>query len=385
MEQKRILLPLAGKIQHGKQEQNQKGKKIIELGYFIAKAENETLTFLENRFNEKYPQRQLIHIRFFDEKPYSVRRIRYNQSGAVCYCPYGESKAKQKVSGIWKPIECNEDCKHRIIEEGKNKPACLFEGNLRFLLPDISEDRIWRMQIKGYQSIFAILEYLDFQRYLGKSLIGDYYLFLKKKKQTSKKDGKSYENYILDIIRKEDFISNNNSSNVTEQSTNKVQNVDNSIQNPLKIEDETNLNTSKDITEKVIEEKPKAKTTKTKKSTNKETVSKPTETTVVEDTKTNKNDTENINPEDKFKNYYLLLDMQPKTLMNAGKPTDYLVANFVDQYDNIKEVIIAPQFINEISECDTGTNVILDLAVAGDKTFTKDIKFVKKIKKNVAA
>ena len=53
MEQKRILLPLAGKIQHGKQEQSQKGRKIIELGYFIAKAENETLTFLENRFNEK--------------------------------------------------------------------------------------------------------------------------------------------------------------------------------------------------------------------------------------------------------------------------------------------------------------------------------------------
>ena len=40
MEQKRILLPLAGKIQHGKQEQSQKGRKIIELGYFIAKAEN---------------------------------------------------------------------------------------------------------------------------------------------------------------------------------------------------------------------------------------------------------------------------------------------------------------------------------------------------------
>ena len=32
MEQKRILLPLAGKIQHGKQEQSQKGRKIIELG-----------------------------------------------------------------------------------------------------------------------------------------------------------------------------------------------------------------------------------------------------------------------------------------------------------------------------------------------------------------
>lgn len=384
MKQKRILLPLAGKIQHGKQEQSQKGRKIIELGYFIAKAENETLTFLENRFNEKYPQKQLIHIRFFDENPYTVRRIRYNQSGAVCYCPYEESQGKQKVSGVWKPVECNEECKYRIVEEGKNKPACLFEGNLRFLLPEISQDRIWRMQIKGYQSIFAILEYLDFQRYLGKSLIGDYYLFLKKKKQTSK-DGKSYENYILDIIRKEDFISTNDSLNNTQQSTIQVQNVDNSIEIPPVIENKNDSNNKETITETKNKEQTKAKTTKTKKTENKITSKKEDKTTVVENNVTNLENTENSNPDDKFKNYYLLLDKGYKTLINSGKPTEYLVANFVDQYDNVKEVIIAPQFIDEISECDTGTNVILDLAVAGEKTFTKDIKFVKKIKNDVAA
>ena len=384
MEQKRILLPLAGKIQHGKQEQSQKGRKIIELGYFIAKAENETLTFLENRFNEKYPQKKLIHIRFFDENPYTVRRIRYNQSGAVCYCPYEETKGKQKVSGTWKNINCTEDCKYRIIEEGKNKPACLFEGNLRFLLPEISQDRIWRMQIKGYQSIFALYEYLSFQKYLGKSLIGDYYLFLKKKKQTSK-DGKSYENYILDIIRKEDFISTNDSLNNTEQSTIQVQNVDNSIEISPVIENKNNSNSKETITETKNKEQTKAKTTKAKKTENKITSKKEDKTTVVENNVTNLENTENLNPDDKFKNYYLLLDKGYKTLINSGKPTEYLVANFVDQYDNVKEVIIAPQFIDEISECDTGTNVILDLAVAGEKTFTKDIKFVKKMPKDVAA
>ena len=384
MEQKRILLPLAGKIQHGKQEQSQKGRKIIELGYFIAKAENETLTFLENRFNEKYPQKQLIHIRFFDENPYTVRRIRYNQSGAVCYCPYEETQGKQKVSGVWKTINCTEDCKYRITEEGKNKPACLFEGNLRFLLPEISQDRIWRMQIKGYQSIFALYEYLSFQKYLGKSLIGDYYLFLKKKKQTSK-DGKSYENYILDIIRKEDFISNNDSLNNTEQSTIQAQNVDNSIEIPSKIESKNDSNSKDPITEVKNKEQTKVKATKTKKTENKTTSKKENEAPVVESNVTNLENNENSNPDDKFKNYYLLLDMQSKTLMNAGKLTDYLVANFVDQYDNIKEVIIAPQFIDEISNCGTGTNVILDLAIAGDKTFTKDIKFVKKMPKDVAA
>jgi len=72
------------------------------------------------------------------------------------------------------------------------------------------------MQIKGYQSIFALYEYLNFQKYLGKSLIGDYYLFLKKKRQTNK-SGQSFENYILDIIKKEDFISKKENLSNTER------------------------------------------------------------------------------------------------------------------------------------------------------------------------
>ena len=370
MEQKRILLPLAGKIQHGKQEESKKGRKIVELGYFIAKAENETLTFLENRFNEKYPQKQLIHIRFFDEEPYTVRRVRYNQSGAVCYCPYEETQGKQKVSGVWKPVECNEDCTYRAVEEGKNKPDCLFEGNLRFLLPEISGDRIWRMQIKGYQSIFALYEYINFQKYLGKTLIGDYYLFLKKKTQTSK-DGKSYQNYVLDIVRKEDFILNETSLSNAELSTDKGQNVDNSIKILPEIENNNN-SVSKEETK--VKNKEKTKTTKTNKTASKEKTVVEPKTEVVE----------NTIPED-YKDWYLLLEKEYKTLTNAGKPTEYLVASFVDIYDNVKEVIIAPQFVDEILECDTGTNVILDLAEAGDKIFTKDIKFVRKVKKDVAA
>ena len=379
MEQKRILLPLAGKIQHGKQEQSQKGRKIVELGYFIAKAENETLTFLENRFNEKYPQKQAIHIRFFDENPYTVRRIRYNQSGAVCYCPYEEDKAKQKVSGTWKQIECTEQCKYRIVEEGKQKPLCNLEGTLKFLLPEISQDRIWLMKITGQTSLFRLKEYINFQKYLGNSLIGDYYLFLKKKKQTNK-DGKTYENYILDIIRTEEFTSNGDTLNNTELSTIKSQNVDNSTKIPPK--NENNSNSNETITETKNKEETKAKTTKRKKTESKTTSKKENETKTEESNVTN---LENTNPDDKFKNWYLLLDKGYKTLMNAGKPTEYLVANFVDMYDNVKEVIIAPQFIDEIMECDTGTNVILDLAKAGDKIFTKDIKFVSKIKKDVAA
>lgn len=37
------------------------------------------------------------------------------------------------------------------------------------------------MKITGYTSIFRLKEYIEFQKYLGHPIIGDYYLFLKKK------------------------------------------------------------------------------------------------------------------------------------------------------------------------------------------------------------
>ena len=53
--------------------------------------------------------------------------------------------------------------------------------------------------------------------------------------------------------------------------------------------------------------------------------------------------------------------------------------------DNLIDVVIPPQFADEILECDIGTEVILDLAKAGDNTFTKSIVYERKLLKNVAA
>ena len=73
MEQiKRGNLPLVGRIQHGEQLNEGKGTRVKELGYFITKINNEYMKYLENRFNEKYPQEKKLKIRFFDENPLHI-------------------------------------------------------------------------------------------------------------------------------------------------------------------------------------------------------------------------------------------------------------------------------------------------------------------------
>ena len=97
-------LPIVGRIQHGMQQIVNQRKRVTELGYFIATTKNNNMNFMLNRFNEKYPKQTSLNIQFFDEEPLSIRKARYNQGGAVCYCMAGTSKGKQKVSNKWQDI-----------------------------------------------------------------------------------------------------------------------------------------------------------------------------------------------------------------------------------------------------------------------------------------
>lgn len=370
MEQVRKMnLPIVGRVQHGEQQILNQKRRVVELGYFIAKIKNDNMQFLLNRFNETYNKETKINIRFFDEEPLSVRRIRYNQGGAVCYCMENQEQGKQKVSNVWQPISCSESCKYRVSSDGKSKPMCNIEGTLKFLLPEISTDRIWLMKITGYTSIKRLQTYIDLQKQIGNSVIGDYTLFLKQEEQTNK-FGKTFNNYILDIIKKEDFISNNSiPENQTKQlSTNTAQTVNNDVADSKEIVTETQpAKTEQKVTQeqsketKVAEKKTTKKTTKTKKKD---------EVTAFEE---------------KYKDHYFLFETTTKTISKAGKPTEYLVVKFADVKDNLIDVVIPPQFADEILECDIGTEVILDLAKAGDNTFTKSIVYEHKLLKNVAA
>lgn len=247
----RTNLPIVGRIQHGEQQFINQRKRVTELGYFIAKTKNSNMNFLLNRFDEKYPKQTFLNVTFFNEDPLTIRRIRYNQGGAVCYCMSGTTKGKQKISNKWQDIECSSNCKYCIKQEGANKPACNYEGTLKFMLPEISEDRIWIMKVTGQQSISNLEEYIGFQKYLGNSLKGTYTIFLNQIEQTNA-EGKKFNNFVIDIVKTEDFNSNNNSisQNDTKNSiisTKNTNNVENTIpsQSQTQTQTETEKNTKK--------------------------------------------------------------------------------------------------------------------------------------------
>ena len=342
-------------------------KKVVELGYFIAKIRNDNMQFLLNRFNEKYKQEKKLNIRFFNEEPLTVKRARYNQGGTVCYCMKNEKQGKQKVSNVWKTINCSENCKYRVSADEVSKPMCNFEGTLKFLLPEISTDRIWLMKIKGQTSIERLETYIGLQKQIGNSLIGDYTLFLEQVEQTNKL-GKKFKNYVLDIVKKEDFISTEIiPSNQTQLSTDNTQNVNNSAdklsENVVNNQKEEKKLNETENTEKEVKN--------TKKKTTKKATEKEAKT--IEETKNN------------FENHFILVETYTKNLKKEGKPTEYLIGNFVDMQDKPLDVIIPPKFKEELLQCDVGTTVILDLATIGDKTFTNNIQYVQKCLKNVAA
>lgn len=379
----RTNLPIVGRIQHGEQQFINQRKRVTELGYFIAKTKNSNMNFLLNRFDEKYPKQTFLNVTFFNEDPLTIRRIRYNQGGAVCYCMSGTTKGKQKVSNKWQDIECSSNCKYCIKQEGAGKPACNYEGTLKFMLPEISQDRIWIMKITGQQSISNLEEYIGFQKYLGNSLKGTYTIFLNQIEQTNA-EGKKFNNFVIDIVKTEDFNSNNNSisQNDTKNSiisTKNTNNVENTIPSPSQTQTETEKNTKKG--------------TKTSRQTKKST--KTNDTNVVSSMETEKVDSnleqpqitneQNQNVPQTYKEHCFLYDTEYKNFKKAGKDTEYLIAKVTDENDKTTDVVVKPEFREKMEKCDIGTELILELQKFGENIISKNIDFVRPILKKVAA
>lgn len=372
-------LPLAGRIQHGEQQIINHKKKVKELGYFIAKSKNNNMNFLLNRFYEKHQKQNFLNIQFFDETPLTIKKIRYNQSGAVCYCMTGTSKGKQKISNKWQDIECNSNCKYCIKQEGSSKPACNYEGTLKFLLPDISTDRIWIMKITGQQSISNLEEYINFQKYLGNPLIGTYTIFLNQIEQTNS-EGKKFNNIVLDIVKAEDFNSNNvsfsqiNTKN-SSLSTDNVQTVDNSNQNQDKTQFENNAT------------KETSKTNKNSKN-NTQKATQADNTNAVTNSETT---TENLQLEQSkitdgtYKEHCFLYDKEYKTFKKNGNETEYLIAKVTDINDKLTNVVISPEFRTEIEDCDIGTELIIEFKNFKGNIISKNIEILRKIPKKIVA
>lgn len=386
MEQTRNTnLPIIGMVQHGIQIQNPNGtKRAKELGHFIAKIQDNYMQKFLQKFKELYEGKKYIEIEFVNDNPLTKKFVRYNQGGEMCYCLEGNNIGSQKTKNGWKPIECNTvECPYRQRNE-VGKTACNRIGWLKFFIPLISMDRIWLMKITGQTSIDRLDSYIKIQKAQGNSLNNRYILFLKQEEQENKFTGQKFNNYILDILKKEDFLLEQIIPQTSEisvkQSTANAENVNNVVNQELKvINNNTNSNITKEETTKANKINSKQSTTakkqtksKTKKEENK---SKETE---LGETKTD-------NAEE-LKNCYALLNTFTEKLTNKqGESKEYLIGEFTDMQDNISNIVIRPEDSKEIAECDLGTFVKLDLSEIGGRKFAMKLEFIEKRLKNIAA
>lgn len=251
-----VNLPLAGNIQHGIKTEKGFPK---ELGYFIAKTKDSTMNILVEKFKRVYGDTPTkLKVKFFDNEPLTVRNARYNQSGLVCYCMQGQRIGKEKVKNVWQEKECSQTCEYATAEDGQ-KAVCTEEGTLKFLLPEISQDRIWIMKIRGITVINRILDYIASQKILGNSLIGDFYLNLKKEEHIRQSDGTKFNNYTIDILKCESnseniLPENQEIANVQAKSQEKSSQTTDvkEIKSKRKSKDTTSNKSKKDTTNNVI-------------------------------------------------------------------------------------------------------------------------------------
>jgi len=380
---KMINLPIIGMVQHGQQEPTQNGgKKAKELGHFIAKIQDDYMQKFLQKFDEQFKGKQFIEIEFCDDNPLSKKFIRYNQGGKVCQCLEGQTSGLQKVKNGWQPIECNtNECQHRQMNE-YGKVACNRIGWLKFLIPSVCQDRIWLMKITGQKSINRLDAYIQVQKMLGNSLKGRYILFLRQEEQTSKTTGQTYNNYNLDILKKEDFnLINQIPQENKKISTNCEQNVNENvvIEKKAQVTNTSNLAGSsvnaENINEtKVTESKPKESTKKTTKSRTKKT----------ENAKEIK--TETFEKTGEFSNHYVLDSTFKEQITNKkGETKEYVIGKFYDTNDQICEIVIKPEDADELIKCELGTLVEIDIKDVAERKFAINLKFISKLTKKVVA
>lgn len=388
-------LPVIGRVQHGEQvPTNNGGTRAKELGHFIAKIQQEYMQGYLQEFDKQYKGKKYIEIEFCNDEPLTKKYVRYNQSGEVCSCFEGNTTANQKTKNGVQPIACGPECQYRQKNE-QGKSTCNRIGWLKFFIPSICKDRIWLMRITGQTSINRLDSYINLQKAQGNSLKGRFILFLKQEEQTSQATGQSFNNYILDILKKEDFESNKpipqTQKNQNEVSTTNTQNVNNKVEKQeesVSNTEKTNISETPTKTEDINatqkqekkEDAPKENKTATKKATKSRT--KKTE----QKQEMKSQDAENKTENDELKNCYALLStFNEKLTSKNGETKEYLVAEVADMNDQISNIVIRPEDADELLECELGTIVKLEIKELADKKFAMKLEFVDKRLKNIAA
>ena len=305
------------------------------------------------KFNQLYEGKTFIEIEIITDNGYSSKYSRSNQSGQVCYCMTGTNQAYHKTTTGWEKIECQgQDCQYRQKKDN-TKSDCSKVAWLKFLIPKITTDRIWLMKITSQQAVNSLDEYFSLQREQRKSIKGKYILFLKQVENS--KNGKTFSNYIVDIMKKEDFISNTtpqNKENSQEQSTANEQIVNNNVENNTKKTTET------------PKEQPKKKTTK-------KNAKKVTKIKVSENPNVDK--------------CYYFTNHHTEEFMKDGKPKEYFIGEFYDMTDKPVNFIVKPELVEPILNCGIGSVLETEIQEFKGKKILTNIKFVQNNEKNIAA
>lgn len=348
--------------------------------------------FLE-RFNELYRGKKSLDIELLEE-PFSMKYARYNQSGEVCHCMSDSNTANVKMQNGWQSIQCDRaKCQYRQKNE-QGKMSCNRIGWLKFLIPSICQDRIWLMRITGQTSLDRLNNYFKLQKLRSQPVKGHYTLFLKQEEQSNFM-GKTFNNYVLDILKKEDFISEKTIPQTIKnpQKTN-VNNVNNCI---YKEHSTAITNNQQELTSVALNSETKnSKKKATKKSTRttstsqkKELNAKHKDTIKTLPDVPNNAENEATTSEtsiDNYNNYYVLESTYKEKIQNKkGEEKEYLIGHFFDMEDKQIDIVINPKDEVELSECDLGTIVKLDIKDVAGRKFAIDLFYIDKHRKNIAA
>lgn len=194
---------------------------------------------------------------------------------------------------------------------------------------------------------------------------------------------KKFNNFVIDIVKAEDFNSNNNSisQNDTKNSIISTENtniVENSIPSQTKTEKEKNIKKGTDKTSRQTKKSTKTNDTNVVSSIENEKVGSQLEQSQI----TNE---QNQNVPQTYKEHCFLYDTEYKNFKKAGKDTEYLIAKVTDVNDKTTDVVVKPEFREKMEKCDIGTELIIELEKFGENIISKNIEFVHPILKKVAA
>ena len=244
------------------------------------------------------------------------------------------------------------------------------------------------MKITSQTSINQLNNYITLQKLQGYAIKGIYTIFLYQKEQQNNL-GQIFNNYLLDILKKEDFISNKPIPQVTqnqkELSTDNTQNVNKNVQ-PQDSNSITATNTNQQTENNTISTEKQEKKTTSSNETESTTTKKSTKSKTKKNEEKKDKIPEQTNTEP-IKKCFSLLNSFYKTIKDKdGKEKEYLVGEFVDIDDKIIHIFINPIYANELLECNLGTLVKLeDIREIGGEKFVMKLEFVDKMLKSKVA